>query len=487
MQSELVREDQSRSPGKPRSPKERLRPERSRTDCPILLSQRLVLRAPHEDDIDALAHLANNAKVATMVSRMPHPYTADDAADFVRRTKAGDDWQVRLRDYQSGQWRIPRLLRDRAAPRRAGPSSSATGWANPIGTKAMHRGLPCARPTWSSAPRDVDQIDARCRVMNVASRRVIQKCGFQFQGQRHGRQRWRSAATFRSNGTGSTARPGFRSEAGEACDERAQPPNARTPAIRRPGPCPVIATARLVLRPHRPSDAEAIAQSLGDFAVTRMLARVPAPYDRQDALDWLVPADLGRHARLGRWRSPPATTCISACVAHRAPARPLAPRLLAEPLLLAARAYERGSLCGARALFAAHAGDDRAFRRLRRQSGVAQAPGKARLPDHRLQRDLCARPQYHGRPYRDPAAARQICAGRTEQKRNRPRQPCLCGGYSSSRVRTRREDDRTPRRRNRSRRPSGCADQAGADEAVVEMHALFVDRRDPPSYSFRAS
>ena len=31
-----------------------------------------------------------------------------------------------------------------------------------------------------------------------------------------------------------------------------------------------------------------IAESLSDFAVTRMLARVPAPYDRQDALDWLI-------------------------------------------------------------------------------------------------------------------------------------------------------------------------------------------------------
>jgi len=34
-------------------------------------------------------------------------------------------------------------------------------------------------------------------------------------------------------------------------------------------------------------DAAAIAQSLGDFQVSRMLARVPAPYDRQDAVDWL--------------------------------------------------------------------------------------------------------------------------------------------------------------------------------------------------------
>ena len=55
-----------------------------------------------------------------------------------------------------------------------------------------------------------------------------------------------------------------------------------------PGPCPVITTKRLVLRPHKLSDATAIAESLGDFKVSRMLARVPQPYDRQDGLDWLV-------------------------------------------------------------------------------------------------------------------------------------------------------------------------------------------------------
>lgn len=55
----------------------------------------------------------------------------------------------------------------------------------------------------------------------------------------------------------------------------------------QPGPCPTIQTKRLVLRPHRLSDADAITASLGDFQVARMLARVPAPFDRQDALDWL--------------------------------------------------------------------------------------------------------------------------------------------------------------------------------------------------------
>ncbi|WJH41611.1 GNAT family N-acetyltransferase [Aliirhizobium terrae] len=55
-----------------------------------------------------------------------------------------------------------------------------------------------------------------------------------------------------------------------------------------PGPCPVIQSQRLTLRPHRLSDADAIASSLADFKVSRMLARVPQPFDRQDALDWLI-------------------------------------------------------------------------------------------------------------------------------------------------------------------------------------------------------
>ena len=55
-----------------------------------------------------------------------------------------------------------------------------------------------------------------------------------------------------------------------------------------PGPCPMIETKRLVLRPQRLSDAGSIAETLADFQVTRMLARVPAPFYKQDALEWLI-------------------------------------------------------------------------------------------------------------------------------------------------------------------------------------------------------
>ena len=176
MQAEMLRSDQSRSP------EERLRPQRLRSDCPVLLSQRLVLRKPHEDDIDALSHLANNAAIATMVSRMPHPYTAKDAADFVRRTKIGGIGKC--------VYAITRA--DNGAflgccglePHPDDPLTLEMGywlgepyWNNGYATEAAHALIDMAFRS-----REIDQIDARCRVTNVASRRVIQKCGFQFQG-----------------------------------------------------------------------------------------------------------------------------------------------------------------------------------------------------------------------------------------------------------------------------------------------------------------
>jgi RimJ/RimL family protein N-acetyltransferase len=53
------------------------------------------------------------------------------------------------------------------------------------------------------------------------------------------------------------------------------------------GALPAIATRRLTLRPPRIEDADAFAEALSDYAVSSMLARVPSPYLRQDAVDWL--------------------------------------------------------------------------------------------------------------------------------------------------------------------------------------------------------
>lgn len=62
-------------------------------DCPILVTERLVLRPPHQDDVAELAEFANNRRIAEMLARMPHPYGEAEARAFVaasgKRPKAG--------------------------------------------------------------------------------------------------------------------------------------------------------------------------------------------------------------------------------------------------------------------------------------------------------------------------------------------------------------------------------------------------------------
>lgn len=180
MQSELLRE------GPSRSPLERAElpsaPQRALSASPVLLSERLVLRAPHIDDIDALAHLANNAKVATMVSRMPHPYTVTDARAFVGRAANGGIGKAVYAITKADDGRFLGccgIEQDASDPSRAeiGYWLGEPFWNQGYATEAAQVLVDMA---FRSGP--IETIDARCRVVNVASRRVIHKCGFQFQG-----------------------------------------------------------------------------------------------------------------------------------------------------------------------------------------------------------------------------------------------------------------------------------------------------------------
>ncbi|TPW31452.1 GNAT family N-acetyltransferase [Martelella alba] len=177
MQDDLQRESQSRLS------RERLRPDRSRRDCPVLLSERLVLRGPHEDDIDAIAHLANNNKIATMVSRMPHPYTIDDAANFVRRGQEGviGNCVYAITKADNGAFLgccAVETIPDDDSVVEIGYWLGEPYWGKGYTTEAAQILIDMVFRT----REEVETVDARCRVVNAASRRVLQKCGFQYQG-----------------------------------------------------------------------------------------------------------------------------------------------------------------------------------------------------------------------------------------------------------------------------------------------------------------
>lgn len=51
--------------------------------CPVLLTDRLLLRRPGEQDIAAIIEIAGDWEVASRLARMPHPYTVSDARFFL--------------------------------------------------------------------------------------------------------------------------------------------------------------------------------------------------------------------------------------------------------------------------------------------------------------------------------------------------------------------------------------------------------------------
>ena len=149
-------------------------------DCPVLVTERLVLRPPHKDDIPELAELADNRKLAEMLGRMPHPYGEREARAFVEstreRARAGCTYAVSLAD--NGAFVGCAGLHPRPRGLELGYWIGEPYWGRGYATEAAHVLVDLAFRATA-----IDRLHASCRVINAASRRVIHKCGFQYAGQ----------------------------------------------------------------------------------------------------------------------------------------------------------------------------------------------------------------------------------------------------------------------------------------------------------------
>lgn len=149
-------------------------------DCPVLVTERLVMRPPHADDVPDLARLANNRRVAEMLARMPSPYRIEDARAFVAmcaaRSAGGRAYALTLG--HNGAFIGCAGLDMRPDGLELGYWIGEPHWGGGYATEAAHALVDLAfRAT------DIDRLLVSCRVVNPASRRVIQKCGFQYAGQ----------------------------------------------------------------------------------------------------------------------------------------------------------------------------------------------------------------------------------------------------------------------------------------------------------------
>lgn len=148
-------------------------------ECPVLVTERLVLRPPHQDDIPELAELANNRRVAEMLARMPYPYTRADAEHFVTGSRScgqsGCHYAIALAG--SGAFIGCAGLDQCAHGLKLGYWVGEPYWGEGYATEVAHALVDLAfRVT------QIEYLNVSCRVINDASRRVIHKCGFQYAG-----------------------------------------------------------------------------------------------------------------------------------------------------------------------------------------------------------------------------------------------------------------------------------------------------------------
>ena len=144
---------------------------------PVLETKRLALRAPRLEDAKTVATLANDRRIAENTARIPHPYKTADAEGFIAgANKAGGEavFLITLRD-ETIVGACGLLLQEQTPE--LGFWLGVPHWGQGYATEALHAVIDYAFTDLAH-----ESLQAGARVTNPASRRVLEKCGFQWTG-----------------------------------------------------------------------------------------------------------------------------------------------------------------------------------------------------------------------------------------------------------------------------------------------------------------
>jgi len=145
---------------------------------PVLETKRLALRAPCLEDAKTVAMLANDRRIAENTARIPHPYKIADAEDFIAGVnRAGGEaaFLITLHD-KTVVGACGLIFRDDDVPE-LGYWLGVAHWGKGYATEALHAVIDYAFTDLAH-----EALQAGARVTNPASRRVLEKCGFQWTG-----------------------------------------------------------------------------------------------------------------------------------------------------------------------------------------------------------------------------------------------------------------------------------------------------------------
>ncbi len=153
--------------------------EESTDGLESLRTARLVLDKPRHDDLPDIIYLANNAKVAHMLAHMPHPYGIEDGREWIRRSRSEEPGSATFAIRLATTGRLIGACgygdrNDNGVPQ-LGYWIGEPFWGNGYATEAAQTIIDHA-----FSVSNLDELWCCCRMTNPASRRVIEKCGFQY-------------------------------------------------------------------------------------------------------------------------------------------------------------------------------------------------------------------------------------------------------------------------------------------------------------------
>ena len=149
---------------------------RRERSIPVLETERLTLRAPRHEDVKAIALLVNDRRIAENTARIPHPYGVDDAREFVHAVNRDNGevaFVITLADTLIGGCGID----PREGGLEIGYWLGVPYWGRGYATETVRAVI-----DYAFGELEYDTLAAGARVSNPASRRVLEKCGFQWTG-----------------------------------------------------------------------------------------------------------------------------------------------------------------------------------------------------------------------------------------------------------------------------------------------------------------
>ncbi len=143
----------------------------------VLETGRLVLRQPTLADVKAIARIVGDHCVAVNLQRVPHPYSQDDAVHFVSNVANAGGMTTFMIEHKDEAVGLASLTWRQAEVPDLGYCLGTDHWGKGFATEAARAAIDFAFEEFS-----IDVVCAGARVLNPASRHVLEKCGFQWTG-----------------------------------------------------------------------------------------------------------------------------------------------------------------------------------------------------------------------------------------------------------------------------------------------------------------